>query len=125
MVTRVERTDTQTLSGTSGNVTTGRITGKIKSIKVYAEAIMSINAITENCPVPEYILGTVTPIVLSAGYTIFYPKVVGNLNSSGAALGDTNQTNSYAEMAISAPVKFQVSSGTDTKKWSVEIVYEG
>lgn len=126
MVVRVERISQRILDGTTDEVVSGRITGKILSIKVYAEATFEIKAITENCPVPEYILGTaIATVSMSAGNNILYPKAIGSLNSDGTDLGAANQTNAYQEMEISAPIKFEVSSGTTAKKWSVEIIYEG
>ena len=87
MVVRVERTAVQTLDGTTGSVTTSRVTGRILSIKVVTEASIDVKISTINSPSTEFIFGTSsTPIAVSAS-KVFYPRIIGNLTSDGTNLG--------------------------------------
>lgn len=121
MVVRVERTELQTLDGTTGDVTTGRVTGKILSIKFVVGASTTFKVYTaEESLVTEYLFGASGGAVTVAASAVYYPLVIANLNSSGAAVADGSK---YAQQAISSPIKIEA-VGTNTKTWGVEIIYE-
>ena len=111
------------ISGTTDSASTKLIIGKITSIKIYAEVGFNIKAITENCPVPEYILGGAAAVIaIAAGYTTLYPRIIGNDNVTGAAIPAAD--NLYQQMAIAGTILFSVSGATTGKDWYVEVIYE-
>lgn len=120
MVVQREMTALQTLDGITGSVTTGRITGKILSIKFTVGASTTFKIYTTEGVTAEYIFGASGTAATVATSGIYYPRVVANLNTTGAALADGSK---YAEQAIQSPLTIDV-VGTDTKTWGVEIIYE-
>lgn len=120
MTIRKEMTELQTLSGTTGSVTTGRITGKILSIKFTVGASTTFKIYTTEGVVTEYIFGASGTAATVAASGAYYPRAIANLNTTGAAIADGSK---YAEQAIQSPLTIEV-VGTDTKTWGVEIIYE-
>lgn len=123
MLFRTMRTAQQTLSGTTGSVTTGKIHGIIDSVKVKTEASIAITIATTGSPIVEYLVGTAGGGATVASDAALYPRTLGHLDTDLTTLGVANKTNAYCKHAIDSAVNISV-VGTDTKKWSVEIFYE-
>ena len=122
MTYRVERITKQTFDATgAGTVTTGKIHGKILSIKFVVNVSATFQVATTQSPIAEVIFGTSAVTVSTTA--VYNPRVIGNLNTTGAALGASNQANAYCEMCIDAPLLFSA-VGTEAKTWSAEIMYE-
>ncbi len=123
MVMRIEHMPKQTLSGTTGTFTTGKIHGKILGLKIIVDASTTFKIYTANAIVAEYIFGTSSAAVTVGASAVYYPRVIGNLASTGAALGASNVTNAYVQLAVDSALIIDV-VGSDTKVWSCEIFYE-
>ena len=124
MTFRVERTALRTMTAATDSVTTGKIHGKILSVKIVTSASNTFNVYTDGSPVTEYLIGASGAPVTVAASTAFYPRVVGNLAGDASALGDTNQANAFVPLCIDSAVTIAVASGTAADTWSVEIMYE-
>ena len=114
----------RTMTGATDSYTTGRITGIIHSIKVNTSASNDFTVSTTQSIITEYLLGSSGAGVTVSADVALYPRAIGVKNTDGSALGIANHTNAYQKMAISCPLKIDVSSGTAADTWSVEIVYE-
>ena len=120
---RFERVGTETASTSTDTATTGIITGEIESIKIVVSASTDFKIYTTNSPVTEYLFGTSSTAVTVASSKIYYPRVNGNLNTDGSALGASNKTNAFCKQVINSSVKVDASSLTALDTWSVEIAY--
>lgn len=122
MVISVERTDQQTLDGTSGSVATGIVNGIIKAIKIHTSASLDFTIKTTGGHIEEYVFGASGAAVTLTADTAIYPKVLATNKVDNGIL--TVTANIYTEVAVASALLVEVSSGTDTETWSVEIIYE-
>ena len=120
MVLRVERTALQTMTAATDSVTTGKIHGRILSVKINTSASNSFSIYTSGSVITEYLLGSAAVTVASD--TAFYPRIIGHLASDGSDLSAAD--NLYQHMVIDSAVKIDVASGASDDTWSVEIFYE-
>ena len=140
MVIKKEKIPVQTIAAgeTTDTYTTGKIHGVVLGIKIYTEENASFKISTAKTPTPtqtstpgsgslitEYLLGTSgAAVAVTKTDKPFYPRVVGQLASTGADLGAANQTNVFVPMVIDSSVTIDVSSGTAAKTWAVEFYYQ-
>lgn len=125
MVYRTERTGTRTLASPTDTYTTPIIEGKLLAIKFINTSGDKVSIVTAGDLASEDVFGTsAAPITLLGTSNVYYPRVVGNLASTGAALGAANQTNVFVEMMLNSPLTFSISNGTTGNSWAAELIYE-
>jgi hypothetical protein len=123
-MTHKETSEVRTI-GASGadSWTSKQINGKILALKFYVDASIDVKAVTSGCPVPEYVFGTSEAAITVASSAVYYPVIESVLGSTGSTGSAANKTNVFVQMAISGTITFTV-TGTNTKLWQVEIIYE-
>lgn len=112
------------MTGATDSFDIGRIQGKILSIEIETSASNTFKIYTIDSPVRTHLLGTAGAAVTVAVNSIYRPKLIGNLATTGASLGGNNLTNSYVDIVIDSPVRIDVASGENNDTWGVSIYYE-
>ena len=123
MTIKYLRTPLKTMTAATDTFTTGVIKGAIKSVKVITSASNTFRIFTAGDDPVEYLLGTSGAVTVAANAS-YYPRVIGNLATTGAALGAANNTNTYQEIYIESVVRIDVASGASDDTWQVLIIYE-
>lgn len=126
MVLRIEHIPQRTLDGSGADsFTTGKIHGKILSIKFKLSNAADFIFHAGNAPFDEYIFGASGAAVTVSASGASYPRAVGNLSTTNAALGGSNLTNAYVERVVDSAIVIAVTNGTATTgTWAAQIFYE-